>query len=156
MAQSFVEQRRLARIVALQALYELDCTDHALEHVLYARLEALSENGEVKPELRRYAYWLVQGVRAEQARLDRVIKQFAPEFPLDQIAPIDRNLLRIALYEFALSKKVPHKVAINEAVELAKLFGSENTARFVNGVLGALAERKTELRALLENKATST
>lgn len=156
MAQSFLEQRRLARIVALQALYELDCTDHALEHVLYARLEALSENGEVKPELRHYAYWLVQGVRAEQGRLDHVIRQFAPEFPLDQMAPVDRNLLRIALYEFALSQKVPPKVAINEAVELAKLFGAENTARFVNGVLGALAERKTELRALLANKATST
>lgn len=148
-----IERRRIARIIALQALYELDCTNHTLEDVLGAHLETLAADGKLKPDLRRYLYQLVRGVRCERARLDAVIARFAPEFPLEQMAPIDRNLLRIALYEFAISK-TPPKVAINEAVDLAKLFGSENTARFVNGVLGALVERKAELRALLEDEAT--
>lgn len=148
-----IGRRRIARIIALQALYELDCTNHALEDVLGAHLETLAADGELKPDLRRYLYQLVRGVRRERARLDAVIARLAPEFPLEQMAPIDRNLLRIALYEFGISR-TPTKVAINEAVDLAKLFGSENTARFVNGVLGALVERKTELRALLADEAT--
>ncbi|MCS6872548.1 MAG: transcription antitermination factor NusB [Anaerolineae bacterium] len=156
MARASIQRRRLARIIALQALYELDCTDHAVESVLGAHLEALAENGKVPSDLRRYVYRLVNGVRTEQARLDSVIERFAPEFPIAQMALIDRNLLRIALYEFGLSKKVPYKVAISEAVELAKLFGAENTARFVNGVLGTLVERKAELRTLLNDKATAT
>ncbi len=148
-------KRHVARIIALQALYELDCTNHALEDVLSAHLETLAERGTVNPDVRRYIYQLVRGVRETRARLDSLIGQFAPEFPLEQMAPIDRNLLRIALYEFAISRKAPAKVAISEAIDLAKLFGAENTARFVNGVLGTLAARKAELRALLDNEATS-
>lgn len=99
-----IGRRRIARIIALQALYELDCTNHALEDVLGAHLETLAADGELKPDLRRYLYQLVRGVRRERARLDAVIARLAPEFPLEQMAPIDRNLLRIALYEFGISR----------------------------------------------------
>ena len=73
------------------------------------------------------------------AELDKLIQRYAPEWPVDQMAVVDRNVLRIAIYEFSISRGTPTKVAINEAVELAKLFGSDSAPRFVNGVLGALA-----------------
>ena len=79
-------------------------------------------------------------------RLDDFIAQHAPEWPLDQVAVIDRNILRIALWEFAVEGMTPVKVAINEAIELAKLFGSESTPQFVNGVLGSLANRQEEIQ----------
>ena len=82
---------------------------------------------------------LVSGVLAIRPRLDVLIHRYAPEWPLDQIAVVDRNILRIAIYEMAVDETVPLKVAINEAIELAKTFGSESTPRFVNGVLGTLA-----------------
>ncbi|MCE7948816.1 MAG: transcription antitermination factor NusB [Chloroflexi bacterium CFX4] len=147
--------RRAARTLALQALYEMDCTDHPLEDVMRERLESLEGSSALDGEMRRFAHDLVNGVRDHRAHLDSVIRQFAPEFPLDQMALIDRNLLRLALYEFAVSGRTPIKVAINEAIDLAKTFGAENTARFVNGVLGALALHEAELRATLGNKAAS-
>lgn len=147
--------RRAARTLALQALYEMDCTDHRLEDVMRERLESLEGSSALDGEMRRFAYDLVNGVRDHRSHLDGVIKQFAPEFPLDQMALIDRNLLRLALYEFAVSGRTPIKVAINEAIDLAKTFGAENTARFVNGVLGALVLHEAELRATLGNKAAS-
>ena len=81
----------------------------------------------------------------------RRIADFAPEWPLDQVAYIDRNLLRIALWEIAVYKKTPVKVVINEAVELAKTYGSDSAPRFINGVLGTLAEQIDALRAELVN-----
>jgi N utilization substance protein B len=81
-----------------------------------------------------------------------VIEKYAPEWPLDQIAAIDRNILRMACWEFAVSRDTPVKVAINEAVELAKLFGSDSTARFVNGVLGTLVDHEHEIAQILKNE----
>jgi N utilization substance protein B len=78
------------------------------------------------------------------AQLDRVVAELAPEWPVDQIAVIDRNVLRIAIYELLFDSDTPPKVAINEAVELAKMFGSDSSPRFVNGVLGSLATRERE------------
>jgi len=127
--------RRAARTIALQALYELDCTQHSLGEVMAGRLEETV----LPDELRVFAYALVNGVLEYKATLDGLIRQHAPEFPLEQVAIVDRNLLRIALYEFLITTMTPVKVAIDEAVELAKEYGSESTARFVNGVLGALA-----------------
>jgi N utilization substance protein B len=75
-----------------------------------------------------------------------LIAKYAPEWPLEQVAPIDRNILRLAFWEFAVQRETPLKVAINEAVELAKQFGSDAAPRFVNGVLGSLAEHKDEIR----------
>jgi len=130
-----VKVRRHARILALQALYEVDTTHHPVGTVLTQRLmeDPLPEEGEA------FARELLTGVIQHEVELDELIQRYAPEWPVDQMAVIDRNVLRIAIYEFYISKLTPIKVAINEAVELAKLFGSDSAPRFVNGVLGALA-----------------
>jgi len=93
-----------------------------------------------------FASALIQGVIEHQASMDDLIARFAPEWPLDQMAVIDRNILRIAIYEFLISEETPVKVAINEAVELAKIYGADSAPRFINGVLGTLAEQTDELR----------
>ncbi len=82
---------------------------------------------------------------------DEIHSQHAPEWPLDQVATIDRNIIRIALWEFAVEECTPIKVAINEAIELSKLYGSDSTPRFVNGVLGSLADRQTEIITAIKN-----
>jgi N utilization substance protein B len=92
----------------------------------------------------------VLGVYPIITELDQFIAAHAPEWPLDQVAIVDRNILRMALWEFAVSEKVPIKVAINEAVELAKVYGSDSAPRFVNGVLGSLAEKQNEIRQALQ------
>jgi N utilization substance protein B len=94
---------------------------------------------------------IVLGVWPVVHDLDLFIAEHAPEWPLDQVAVIDRNILRMALWEFAISEMIPIKVAINEAVELAKVYGSDSTPRFVNGVLGSLAARQNEIRQALRH-----
>jgi N utilization substance protein B len=134
-----VKVRRQARILALQALYEIDTTQHPPGHVLDQRLfedpfpEKDAEAGEA------FARELIAGVLEHKGQLDELIQQYAPEWPVGQMAVVDRNVLRIAMYEFHIGKLTPTKVAINEAVELAKLFGSDSAPRFINGVLGAVA-----------------
>ena len=127
--------RRQARGVALQALYEIDCAHHAPDTVLTQRFAETKLPAEGEAFVRE----LVTGVLQQRARLDEMIQQHAPEWPLEQMAIIDRNVLRIAIYEFAVAEMTPTRVAINEAIELAKLYGSDSSSRFVNGVLGALA-----------------
>jgi N utilization substance protein B len=131
-----VKARQRGRIVALKALYELDATQHDLGVVLTRRLaeEPLSAEGE------QFTRELVTGVWQHRAELDLLIHQHAPEWPVDQMAVVDRNILRIAIYEFSLAHITPLKVAINEAIEIAKSYGSDSAPRFINGVLGALAE----------------
>jgi N utilization substance protein B len=138
-----MRERRRARAVALQALYELDCAPHEPGSVLMQRFadEALDSDGQT------FARELVTGVLRQRALLDRLIQAHAPEWPIDQLAVIDRNVLRIAIYEFAVAGITPTRVAINEAIELAKQFGSESASRFVNGVLGALAAEPLDLDA---------
>ncbi len=125
--------RRQARSVALQALYEIDSVGHDQNQVVKrcALDEALPDEGG------EFASELVKGVEEHRAQLDVVIGKYAPEWPVEQLAVVDRNILRMALYELFYAKDVPIKVAINEAVELAKTFGSDTAPRFVNGVLGA-------------------
>lgn len=130
--------RHRARIAALQALFEIDCAGHNLATVLERRLDDV---GLPEPGI-DFARELVLGVDAHQERLDILIGRYAPEWPVDQIAIIDRNILRIAIYEILLREDTPVKVAINEAVELAKEFGSDSSGRFVNGVLGSLVGRE--------------
>ena len=129
---------RSARISALQALYELDTTDHLASTVIAHRLnyEPLPPDGEAF--LRR----LISGVVRNRSHLDALIQKYAPAWPVDQIAVVDRNLLRIALYELSEAMATPPKVAINEAVDLAKTFGSDNSSRFINGVLGSALSDK--------------
>ncbi len=140
-------ERSAARRVALQTLYEVDSAGHAIEIVLQQQLAAhvLTE------KTRSYLQQLVMGVMENRQRLDKAIQQFAPEWPLEQVAIIDRNILRLAIYEFAIFLRTPVGVAIDEAVELGKLFGAEGTPRFINGVLGALADDPLALQQLLEN-----
>ncbi len=130
--------RRHARIIALQALYEIDSANHPPGLVLANRLS----DDPLPPEGVDFAQRLVHGVVEHQPALDTLIQRYAPEWPLDQMALIDRNVLRIAIYEFRVGRLTPVKIAINEAVELAKLFGSASSPRFVNGVLGALVEHE--------------
>lgn len=124
--------RRQARISALQALYELDTTHHGVGDVIAYRLEDNAMPDEGAEFLRQ----LVSGVLLHRDELDALIQKFAPAWPVAQIAIVDRNVLRIALFELTGATSTPPKVAINEAVDLAKLFGSDNSSRFVNGVLG--------------------
>ncbi len=140
------KNRRLARVLALQALYELDCTHHTIADVMTARLEA----EPVVEDQQQFAYKLVNGVIDNKKRLDVVIQEYAPEWPLNQMAIVDRNVLRMAIFEFAILKQTPIKVAINEAIELAKDFGSDSASRFINGVLGTLAAHEEDLRAALK------
>ena len=94
----------------------------------------------------KFASQLLQGVIEHQEEMDVLISRYAPEWPLDQMAVIDRNILRIAIYEFLINGNTPVKVAINEAVELAKTYGSDSAPRFINGVLGTIADQTTQLR----------
>ncbi|RME45251.1 MAG: transcription antitermination factor NusB [Caldilineae bacterium] len=132
-----MKARRRARAMVLQCLYELDFTAHSFDEAFGHRLEAqsLSNHNE------RFARRLGKGVTAHRDELDQIIAELAPEWPIDQIAAIDRNILRLAVYEMLFESDTPKKVAINEAVELAKQFGSESSPRFINGVLGNLASK---------------
>jgi N utilization substance protein B len=105
-------------------------------------------------DLAEFARKLIFGVLPLRHDLDRLIAEYAPEWPLDQIAAIDRNILRIAFWEFAVQRETPVKVAINEAVELAKLFGSDSAPRFINGVLGALADHQHAIEQVFRNRAS--
>jgi N utilization substance protein B len=135
-----MKARRRARAAALQGLYEIDFTQHSPEYALGCRLKerALPESAT------SFAFHLVEGVVDYRSQLDQVMAELAPEWPVQQIAVVDRNILRIAIYELLFDSDTPPKVAINEAVELAKMFGSDSSPRFVNGVLGSLASRGRE------------
>jgi len=126
--------RRKARIAVLQTLYELDCTKHKVEETS-ARLKA----GEtLAQEALSFSEELVKGVLQHKSEIDALIKKFAPAFPPEQMSIIDRNILRLAIFEILFSDKTPLKVAINEAIELAKEFGSDSSPRLINGVLGSI------------------
>ena len=131
--------RHLARSIVLQTLFEWDTT-HASEkdasEILKRNVEEFGGGETDQPFMEQ----LLSGVLAKKPDMDLIIEKAAPEWPLDRIAPVDRNILRLGLYEllFADRAQVPAKVAINEAIELAKTFGGESSGRFVNGVLGAV------------------
>lgn len=130
--------RHLGRIVALQTLYEQDfreeCNDpnFVLEQVLDRNIARYSKTIEDHGFIRK----LTQGVSKRRSELDEALHPMAPEWPIDQIARMDRMVLRMGLYELVFEKDVPPKVVINEAVELAKSFGGDNSSKFINGVLG--------------------
>lgn len=141
-----MKPRTRARGFALQVLYEVDMANHLPAEVFQSRLE----DSPLSTELSGFARRIIFGVIPLTSDLDQLIAKYAPEWPLDQIAAIDRNILRLALWELAVSKETPVKVAINEAVELAKLFGSDSAPRFVNGVLGSLADHQHEIQQVLQ------
>ncbi len=143
-----MKSRTKARGIALQVLYEVDLTNHVPLLVLERRLE---EDHFTDEGLADFARSIVLGVAPIFEILDNFIAQHAPEWPLDQVAIIDRNIIRISLWEFAVAECSPIKVAINEAIELAKIYGSDSTPRFVNGVLGSLASRQNEIKQSINN-----
>lgn len=128
--------RRRARALALQALFELDATEHQSEDVL----QALLDDSDLTASGEEFARELVTAVNIQREALDVQIQQYAPAWPVNQLSLVDRSLLRLAVYELTVSPKVSAKVVINEAVELAKLFGGESSPRFINGVLGSLQD----------------
>ncbi len=127
--------RHQARTLALQILYEVDVAQHPAAEVLSRYMEDLS----LPQPVRRYIERLITGVEADQEKIDSQIAAAAPAFPVSQLPVVDRNILRIAIYELMNERDVPLKAAINEAVELAKRFGGEKSRAFVNGVLGTIA-----------------
>jgi len=131
-----MKSRTKARGIALQVLYEYDLTGHPIGVILHHRLE----ESPLDQKLNAFIEEIARGVFPLIEKLDSIISTYAPDWPLDQVASIDRNIIRIALWEFAVGKETPVKVAINEAVELAKVYGSDSTPRFINGVLGSLVD----------------
>jgi N utilization substance protein B len=136
--------RHLGRIIALQTLYEQDFRRDAGDKK-FKLSEALRRNIARYKETvddRKFIEALVKGVDAKQDEIDKTIVPVAPDWPIDQIARMDRTVLRIGVYELLFSEAVPPKVAINEAVELAKAFGGDNSSKFINGVLGTVLRNK--------------
>lgn len=137
-----VGPRRRARIAALQALYEADSSQHAPLDAL-KRIVADQHLGR---DPAAFAQDLVEGVLADQDKIDEAIGRAAPTWPVEQLPPVDRNILRLAIREMLGDNGTPVRAVINEAVELAKSFGSESSARFVNGVLGSIDRDRSELQ----------
>ena len=142
-----MKPRTRARSLALQVLYEVDVAKHAPADIYKLRLEEMP----LADDLSDFARQIIFGVLPLTQTLDEYIAKYAPEWPLEQIAAIDRNILRMALWEFAVYHETPLKVVINEAVELAKQYGSESAPRFINGVLGALADHQHEIQQAIKN-----
>ncbi len=136
-------ERRRARSLALQALYEIDSVGHPVAEVIARNL---TENTSLGEDAARFFQNLVLGTFGAKHILDDLIADCAPEWPIDELAIVDRSVLRLALWELLAYEQTPLKVVINEAVELAKRYGSSSAPRFVNGVLGTIALQKQEIR----------
>ena len=128
--------RHLSRTIAMQSLFEWDFNGQKEELQTIVK-NHIQEFGGQKDES-EFIFDLANGVQNNLAAIDDIIVKHAPEWPMDQIPPVDRNVLRVGVYELMFLKQVPPKVAINEAVELGKTFGGESSGKFVNGVLGTL------------------
>jgi len=141
-----MKSRTKARSIALQVLYEVDISGHKPGKVLGEHFLRLKMDNTHK----KFISEIVSGVTTYKNVLDEFIADFAPDWPLDQVAYIDRNLLRISLWEMGVYKNTPVKVVINEAVELAKLYGAEGSPRFINGVLGGFIDNLQEIKFNME------
>lgn len=148
--------RHLGRIIALQTLYEQDFrhdagdTSAEVNEILARNIQRYKSMVDDQAFIKR----LVQGVAKESAALDTTLQPLAPEWPVDQIARMDRTILHIGLWELQHGNDVPPKVVINEAVELAKAFGGDNSSKFVNGVLGTFYRQHIEATAEKSPDAT--
>lgn len=140
-----MKSRTRARSIALQVLYELDQSSHPVGEIVNQRLE----EAPLEEKLQDFVREIVVGIFPLSKVIDEQIAHFAPEWPFDQIAIIDRNILRIAVWEMVFSTDTPVKVVINEAVEMGKLFGSDSSPRFVNGVLGSLVNNLNQIKQKL-------
>ena len=138
--EPLANNKRRSRVVTLQVLYELDSSEHNLETVLSTYPDDIA----LPKTARTFSRNLVAGVLAHREEIDKITETFAPSWPVHQMATVDRNILRIAIYEIRFGGHTPPKVAINEAVEIAKIFGADGTPKFVNGVLGSVMEEVKE------------
>jgi len=150
-----MSNRHLARTITMQTLYEWDFNgaDQA------QALKFLDQNKlEFAPAFEDQGFManLIKQVIKNQKEIDAYIVKYAPEWPLEQITTVDRNILRIGVYELVFSPDVPSKVAINEAIELAKTFGGQASGKFVNGVLGAIYKELSDKKELKEHKKTKS
>jgi len=150
-----MSNRHLARTIAMQTLYEWDFNKadekKALDYLKSSKLEFAPEFDD-----QGFMKELIHQVVTNQPQIDEQITKYAPEWPLEQITMVDRNILRVGVYELVISKEVPSKVAINEAIELAKTFGGQASGKFVNGVLGAIYKDMKEKGELKEQKVEKT
>lgn len=141
--------RHLARTLAMQTLYEWDFQpDKSIQDLLEINIKAINHSDDDSSFLKD----LITGVISHKDQIDTLITQAAPEWPMDQISVVDKSILRLAVFELLFSKEVPAKVAINEAVELAKTFGGDNTSKFVNGVLGTVYRKSDRYNPEEESK----
>ena len=132
-----MSNRHLARTIAMQSLYQWDFSgkpDQQVTEIIGFNMKEFAPDFDDKGFVKE----LVENVTANSAKIDKIITQYAPDWPIEQITTVDRNILRIGVWELKFSDTIPSKVAINEAIELAKTFGGESSGRFVNGVLGAI------------------
>jgi len=135
--------RRKSRIIALQVLYDLECTEHKAEETL-ARL---ATEKALPQEMLSFSEHLIQGVLRSKPRLDDHIEHFAPAFPVGQMSIIDKTILRLAIFEILFNNKTPFKAVINEAVEIAKIFGGDSSPRLINGVLGSMINERNKRKS---------
>lgn len=143
-----MSNRHLARAIAMQTLYEWDfySGERAITPMMERNLEELAP----KLDEKEFTKQLIEQTLAHREEIDQTISRFAPDWPLEKITTVDRNILRIGTYELVHNPEIPSKVAINEAIELAKTFGGESSGKFVNGVLGAIYRNQTEQGILKE------
>ncbi len=132
-----MSNRHLARIIAMQILFEWDFNNRSqkLGEVIERQLNEYAVGLE---EERAFIEQLVRGVTKHISEIDGIITHYAPEWPINKITVIDRNILRLGIYELRFAREIPPKVAINESIEIAKTYGGESSGRFINGVLGAI------------------
>ncbi|WP_224249485.1 transcription antitermination factor NusB [Hyalangium gracile] len=132
--------RRTGRERALQALYQLEMAEgSSSSEALASAWSASAEEGKPDPDAVKFAQELVEGVRAHQAEIDQLIEKHSHNWRLDRMSRIDRNVLRLGVFELKYRPDIPKKVSINEAVELGKNFGTEESSAFVNGLLDRVA-----------------
>lgn len=134
-----MKPRREARHVALQVLYELDSSNHSVDDVFPLRV---ADHPPMEPETIAFARQLVDGVRERANVIDTVIAKNAPDFPLENLPLVDLNIMRMAIWEYAVAQISSQRIAINEAVLLAQAYSGDTSAKFVNGVLGTLFKSK--------------
>jgi len=145
--------RHLSRTLALQTLFEWDF-NHLPNDQVPALIERMVKEFGPGLEDKSFVYVIIQGVIQNMEEINKMIVESAPEWPLEQITVIDRNILRIGIYELKYSKDIPPKVAINEAIELAKKFGGDSSGKFVNGVLGTIYKQMGPKDATEEKEPT--
>ncbi|SMB94868.1 NusB antitermination factor [Desulfonispora thiosulfatigenes DSM 11270] len=129
-------KRRVAREKSLQALYQVDVTKENIQEVITQRLE----DETIDEKAKEFIVNIIEGTVAHTEEIDKIIKNYAVDWTIERMSIVDRNILRIAIYEMNYSKMTPIKVILNEAIELAKIFGSDKSPKFINGVLGKIKE----------------